>query len=119
MMRLYATLGVVLNGTLLLEQAGVVIDDHVGRPCRVTVESAIPEEGFEVEARGRIGERVKLAVHIMRYGDREPGPKILEVEGPIVATRTDQPPAEGRSTALPRTFFTVEDQPEKTEDETA
>jgi hypothetical protein len=112
-LQLYANLVVVVNGTLLLEQAGVVIDDHVGRRCRVTVESALPEAGHELDGRALLGGRVKLAVHILRSALRRDdlGPPLLEIEGPVVAARTEQPPGE-----IARTYFTVEDQPPPTDE---
>jgi len=104
MLHHYACLGVVLNGDVLLEQCGLVIEDHVNRRCRVTVESALPESGPEVDARARLGEHVKLAVHVMRMGrPKDLGPAILEIAGPIVASRVEQEPGE-----LARLFFTVE-----------
>ncbi len=112
-LQLYANLGVVVNGTLLLEQAGVVIDDHVGRRCRITVESALPENGPELDGRSLLGERVKLAIPILRLPMRRDdlGPPLLEIEGPVVAARTEQPPGESS-----RTFFTVEDRPLPTDE---
>jgi hypothetical protein len=91
MLQYYANLGVRMNDDVLLEQAGVTIDDHVNRRCRITVTNAFPETGPEVDARVRLGEVVKLSVHICKGHRREDiGPPIIEVKGPIVACRIEQ-----------------------------
>jgi len=104
----YWSLGVVVADTLLLEQAGIVIDDHVNRPCRVTVESVIPEEGFELDARSRLGEKIKLTVVLVNHGKVER--ELFTVEGKIIAFRVEQdPPREGSAPpSFPRVYFTVE-----------
>jgi hypothetical protein len=89
-LQMYAKLGVVLNGDLLMEQCGVVIDDHVNRPCRIHVESAVPMTGHEVDARVRLGDVVKLAILMLGPRRGEVGPSILEIEGPIVSSVTRQ-----------------------------
>jgi len=112
MLQCYASLGAVLNDDLLLEQCGILIEDHVNRRCRVTIESAVPEKGYEVDARTRLGERVKLAVHLVRMGNtKEIGSPILTITGPIVASRTEQAPGEQA-----RHFFTVEQERLRPED---
>lgn len=85
MLQRYACLGVSLNGSLLREQCGVQIVDHVNRRCRVRVEMVVPQAGPEVDARARLGEVVDIGVHIVR-GHRldDVGAPIVTVRGPII-----------------------------------
>jgi hypothetical protein len=99
----YAKLGVVLDGVWLQEQFGVVIDDDVRRPCRVTIASAVPESGIEVDARKKLGEPVRVAVHIVQRPGVL-GPELLAMDGVVVASSTRQPLGDGFTVAE----FTVE-----------
>lgn len=103
MVQRYASLGVKVNDRLLLEQCGVVIDDHVNRPCRVTVTSAVPESGLEFDGRLCLGERVRISVHLVAR-PKTVGPAIVEVYGPIVAAQMTQGPSGKEACAS----FTVE-----------
>ena len=104
MLQYYANLGIKINGEPLMQQCGVVIEDHVNKRCRVTVESALPESGPEFDARVKLGATVKLSVHIVTHRGREYGPAIVELEGPVVASRIEQP----AERAGVRAIFTVE-----------
>lgn len=88
MLKLYANLGVKLNGDLLLQQCGVQITDHVNKRCRVRVDMVLPADGPEVDARKRLGEVVDLSVHMVTLtgiaGRLDAGPALVELRGPIV-----------------------------------
>jgi hypothetical protein len=102
MLHLYANLIARVNGDLLQEQCGITIEDHVNRRCRITIDSALPEKGPEFDGRLRLGETVKLSVHVFSHL-RAAGPAIVEIEGPIVASRIEQEPGQGA-----HLIFTVE-----------
>ena len=109
MLQLFASLGVTVNGELLQMQAGVTIEDHVGRPCRVTIESMVPENGPEFDARTRLGQRTRVLVHLVTRGSGglQVGPTLVQVDGPIVASRIERPASGDGGTAV-RAIFTVE-----------
>jgi hypothetical protein len=102
MLQYYAHLAACLNGDLLMEQTGITIEDSVNEPCRVTIDSALPEKGAEVDPRTRLGELVTVGVFILG-SDRKLSTALLEVEGKIIASEISQPPGKPA-----RVRFTVE-----------
>ena len=106
-LQLYAKLGVVLDGRWLLEQCGVAIHDHVNRPCRIVIESVLPESGLEVNARRKLGDIVNVAVHLVsRPGQL--GLEVLSMRGAIIACTIRQP----TETAMAVEEFVIEHRPE-------
>ena len=107
-LQLYAKLGVVLDGRWLLEQCGVVISDHVNRPCRIAIESVLPESGLEVNARRRLGDIVNVAVHLVSQPGKL-GLEVLAMRGAIIACTIRQP----TETAMAVEEFVIEHRPEE------
>lgn len=95
----YAKLGVVLDGVWLQEQFGVVIAGDVNSPTRITIASAVPEAGLEVDVMKKVGERGTVAVHIIQRPGVL-GPQVLEiVDGLVVASGVRQPIGDGITVA--------------------
>lgn len=63
----YAKLVAKVDGVLLMEQQGITVVEHVNAPRRITVVSALPSEGAEFDARKRLGEVIRISVHLMKY----------------------------------------------------
>lgn len=91
---LCAQLCVKVNDVLLREQCGITIEDRCNKKSRITIDSAYFEGGPEFATRDRIGERVKVTVHLMSRSSREVGPTIIEISGEIVSATLQQPHAE-------------------------
>ena len=85
-LQVYAKLIVKVDGALLQEQQGVTIEDHVNRPCRMTIASAVPEAGAEFDARKRIGETIRVSVHMLKRSyPTEAGDALLDIDARIVS----------------------------------
>ena len=89
---LYAKLVAFVDGATLLEQTGIAIHDAVNKPCRVTIDMAMPESGPEFDGRKRLGDVVRVSVHIMRHHMREVSDPIVEMTGKVVEAKTVQRP---------------------------
>lgn len=123
MVTYFAHLAVCLNGVMLEMQSGVHVIDEVNKPCRVVVESVLPEDGPEaVDPREAIvrsalqqvtlGADVSVTVVLYTRGRKvEP---LLTVNGPVVACEYLQPP-DDKSLATQR--FTVEARIKRPDDE--
>jgi hypothetical protein len=92
-LQLYANLVAKVDDALLLEQTGIAIRDAVGEPCRITIDTVMPESGLEFDGRKRLGDVVRVSVHVMRRGDaRDISEALVEVTGKVVDASTTQRP---------------------------
>lgn len=92
-LQLYANLVAKVDDALLLEQTGIAIRDAVGEPCRITIDTVMPEHGLEFDGRKRLGDVVRVSVHVMRRGDlRNISDAIVEMAGKVVEASTTQRP---------------------------
>ncbi len=83
-LQFYAQLIATVNGSLLEEQTGITVQTTVNGPARVTIFSAVPEQGLEFDAHRRLGETVNVSVHVY-LATRDKGPELFSIRGRIIS----------------------------------